>query len=102
MGKIGERLQITANYDTESTFDFQNLVKIEFNPPRLADTSEIIPNINNSNLSDASDRIIDFGQKISDTKQKIGDYQSTFNDAKRKIMDLKSKADGFSKEGLMG
>lgn len=31
--KIGERLQITANYDTESTFDFQNLVKIQFNPP---------------------------------------------------------------------
>ncbi len=101
LGKIGERLQITANYDTESTFDFQNLVKIEFNPPRLADTSEIIPNINNSNLSGASDRIIGFGQKISDTKQKIGDYQSTFNDAKRKIMDLKSKADGFSEEGLM-
>ena len=28
LGKIGDRLQITANYDTESTFDFQNLVKI--------------------------------------------------------------------------
>ena len=28
LGKIGERLQITANYDTESTFDFQNLVKL--------------------------------------------------------------------------
>ena len=25
LGKIGDRLQITANYDTESTFDFQNL-----------------------------------------------------------------------------
>ena len=43
LGKIGDRLQITANYDTESTFDFQNLVKIEFNPPQLADISEIIP-----------------------------------------------------------
>ena len=28
LGNIGERLQITANYDTESTFDFQNLVKL--------------------------------------------------------------------------
>ena len=27
LGKIGDRLQITANYDTESTFDFQNLVR---------------------------------------------------------------------------
>ncbi len=32
LGSIGERLQITANYDTESTFDFQNLVKLQFNP----------------------------------------------------------------------
>ena len=32
IGDIGERLQITANYDTESTFDFQNLVKLQFNP----------------------------------------------------------------------
>ena len=32
-GKIGERLGVSANYDTESTFDFQNLIKLEFNPP---------------------------------------------------------------------
>ena len=102
LGKIGERLQITANYDTESTFDFQNLVKIEFNPPRLADTSEIIPDLNNPNLSNAKDKVSDFGQKVSNTQQKIGDYQSTLNDAKRKIMDLKSKAGDFSKENLMG
>ncbi|MEM7381495.1 MAG: cell surface protein SprA, partial [Bacteroidota bacterium] len=32
LGKIGERLQVTANYDTEATFDFQNLVKLEYTP----------------------------------------------------------------------
>ncbi len=32
LGKIGERLQITANYDTEATFDFQNLVKLDYTP----------------------------------------------------------------------
>jgi len=32
-GKIGDRLGVSANYDTESTFDFQNLIKLEFNPP---------------------------------------------------------------------
>ncbi|MFS4455882.1 cell surface protein SprA [Maribacter sp. 2304DJ31-5] len=32
LGKIGERLQVTANYDTEATFDFQNLVKLDFTP----------------------------------------------------------------------
>src|SRR5690606_16653287 len=32
LGKVGERLQVTANYDTEATFDFQNLVKLEYTP----------------------------------------------------------------------
>ena len=32
LGKIGERVQVTANYDTQSTFDFQNLIKIEYTP----------------------------------------------------------------------
>ena len=32
LGKIGERLQITANYDTEATFDFQNLIKLDYTP----------------------------------------------------------------------
>jgi cell surface protein SprA len=30
--KLGERLQLTANYDTQSTLDFQNLIKIEYTP----------------------------------------------------------------------
>ena len=28
LGKVGTRLQVTANYDTQATFDFQQLVKI--------------------------------------------------------------------------
>ncbi len=32
IGKVGERLQINANYDTEATFDFQNIVKLEHTP----------------------------------------------------------------------
>lgn len=32
LGQIGERLRITANYDTESTFDFQNQLKLEYTP----------------------------------------------------------------------
>lgn len=31
-GNVGERLTVTANYDTEATFDFQNLVKIDYTP----------------------------------------------------------------------
>ena len=32
LGQIGERLRVTANYDTESTFDFQNQLKLEYTP----------------------------------------------------------------------
>nr|WP_240463010.1 cell surface protein SprA [Mesonia aquimarina] len=32
LGNIGKRLKITANYDTESTFDFQNQIKLEYTP----------------------------------------------------------------------
>jgi cell surface protein SprA len=32
MGKVGTRLQVNANYDTQSTFDFQNLIKLEYDP----------------------------------------------------------------------
>ena len=32
LGNIGERLKVTANYDTESTFDFQNQLKLEYTP----------------------------------------------------------------------
>ena len=32
LGKIGTRLQVTANYDTQSSFDFQNVIKLEYTP----------------------------------------------------------------------
>jgi len=32
LGQVGERLRITANYDTQSTFDFQNQIKLEYTP----------------------------------------------------------------------
>tara|TARA_R110001632_G_scaffold44744_2_gene113623 strand:- start:5892 stop:13055 length:7164 start_codon:yes stop_codon:yes gene_type:complete len=30
--QIGERLSLTANYDTQTTFDFQNQIKLEYTP----------------------------------------------------------------------
>jgi cell surface protein SprA len=32
MGKVGTRLSVNANYDTQSTFAFQNLIKLEYAP----------------------------------------------------------------------
>jgi len=53
--KVGERLTVSADYDTQSTFDFQNLIKIQFIPPSLSDVkySEdgIIQGIEAGNIS---------------------------------------------------
>ena len=38
-GTIGTRLKVNANYDTQSTFDFQRVVKLEFFPEDLVPSS---------------------------------------------------------------
>ncbi len=45
--KVGERLRVTANYDTQSTFDFQNVIKLEYAPKE----DDIIRNIEAGNIS---------------------------------------------------
>ena len=47
MGKVGTRLSVTANYDTESTFAFQNLIKLEYTPTE----DDIIQKIEVGNVS---------------------------------------------------
>ncbi len=47
VGKIGEKLKLTTNYNTEATFDFENQMKIEYNG--LED--EIIKKIEAGNVS---------------------------------------------------
>ncbi|NVK07649.1 MAG: cell surface protein SprA [Tenacibaculum sp.] len=45
--KVGKRLTVTANYDTQSTFDFQNIIKLEYTPTE----DDIIRNIEAGNIS---------------------------------------------------
>lgn len=47
LGKVGTRLQVTATYDTQSTFDFQNLIKLEYTPTE----DDIIQKIEVGNVS---------------------------------------------------
>ena len=47
LGKVGKRLQVTANYDTESIFDFQNQIKLEYTPTE----DDIIKKIEVGNVS---------------------------------------------------
>ena len=51
MANVGKRLKVSANYDTQSTFDFQNLVKIEFDPSLGYDDDGIIRKIEVGNVS---------------------------------------------------
>ncbi len=53
LGKIGTRLQIIANYDTEATFDFQDQIKLEYTPTeddiiRSIEIGNVTMPINNS------------------------------------------------------
>ena len=47
MGKVGTRLSVNANYDTQSTFAFQNLIKLEYSPSE----DDIIQKIEVGNVS---------------------------------------------------
>ncbi|MEW5674820.1 cell surface protein SprA [Flavobacterium enshiense] len=46
-GKVGTRLMVNANYDTQSTFAFQNLIKLEYTPTE----DDIIQKIEVGNVS---------------------------------------------------
>lgn len=47
LAKIGDRLEVNANYDTQSTFDFQNQIKLEYTPTE----DDIIRKIEVGNVS---------------------------------------------------
>lgn len=47
LAQVGTRLQVTANYDTQSTFDFQNQIKLEYTPTE----DEIVQKIEIGNVS---------------------------------------------------
>ena len=46
-GKVGTRVQVNANFDTQSTFDFQNLLKLDYEPTE----DDIIEKIEVGNVS---------------------------------------------------
>jgi cell surface protein SprA len=51
MGKVGKRLSVNANYDTQSTFAFQNLIKLEFDPSASGGEDSIIKKLEVGNVS---------------------------------------------------
>ena len=99
VGKVGERLQITANYDTQSTFDFQNQIKLEYTPTeddiiRKIEVGNVSMPLNSSLIQGAQDLFgvkaeLQFGkttitgvfsEQKSETRTVIAEGGATVND----------------------
>ena len=66
--KVGERLEFTANYDTQASFDFQNLVKIDFTPTE----DDILQGIEAGNVSmPIKNSLINGAQSLFGVKTKL-------------------------------
>ncbi|MBN09602.1 MAG: cell surface protein SprA [Flavobacteriaceae bacterium] len=89
LGEIGERLLLTANYDTESTFDFQNLIKIQFNPPKIEEAYRFTEQINRGNQNSLINRLGDLEEQVVGAKMQI-------DDAKQKIQELRNRGQTYS------
>jgi cell surface protein SprA len=74
--KVGERLEASFNYDTQASFDFQNLVKIKFIPPSLSDVKYnedgIIQGLEAGNISmPIKNSLINGAQSLFGVKTKL-------------------------------
>lgn len=100
LGSIGERLQITANYDTESTFDFQNLVKLQFNPPKVNDLSQYLP----KSLQDKANGLEGISSTLRDrfdnVQEKVNEIGGSLQQVKGKLQSLKDNANNL--QGSVG
>lgn len=66
--KVGERLEFTANYDTNASFDFQNLVKIDYKPTE----DDILQGIEAGNVSmPIKNALINGAQSLFGVKTKL-------------------------------
>ena len=82
VGNIGSRFRINANYDTQSTFDFQNLIKLDFFPPTVSEIAE-----------SSEGRV---GSAISSVSGAVGRIQNEVDRLKGGIDKIKSLKDGYS------
>ncbi|MCH2654838.1 MAG: cell surface protein SprA, partial [Flavobacteriales bacterium] len=82
VGNIGERFRVNANYDTQSTFDFQNLIKLDFFPPSTDDLSQSVGGR--------------AGNAVSSASGAIGRIQNEVDRLKGGVDKIKSLKDGYS------
>jgi len=75
LGQVGTRLQVVANYDTESTFDFQNQLKLTYTPTEDDIVQKIeVGNVNmplNSALIQGAQSLFGFKTELQFGKTRI-------------------------------
>ena len=103
--KVGTRLKFTANYDTQSTFDFQNSVRVEFIPPSISEVAGKKNNEKLSNIRNKTGRIknkIDgVKNKIEGVKNKIDGLTDKANNIKEKVNAYKNGGGEYSEDGII-
>ncbi len=93
MGKVGTRLSVNANYDTQSTFAFQNLIKLEYAPTE----DDIIQKIEVGNVSmPLSNSLIRGAQSLFGVKAQLQFGKTTFTGV---FSEQKSKTKSVTAQG---
>ena len=78
-GKVGTRLNVNINYDTQSTFAFQNLIKLEFDPNVSGGEDSIIKKIEIGNVSfPLSNSLVRGAQSLFGVKTQLQFGRTTF------------------------
>ena len=98
-GKIGEKLNIKSNYDSQSAFDFQNLIKLDYTP----NEDDIIQKIEIGNVSmPISGSLISGAQNLFGlkTQLKFGNttIDAVFSEQRSQSKTLSSKSGGGQSE----
>ena len=94
-GKVGTRLSVNANYDTQSTFAFQNLIKLEYAPTE----DDIIQKIEVGNVSmPSSNSLIRGAQSLFGVKAQLQFGKTTvtgvFSEQKSKTKSVTAQGGG--------
>ena len=98
-GKIGEKLNVKSNYDSQSAFDFQNLIKLDYTP----NEDDIIQKIEIGNVSmPISGSLISGAQNLFGlkTQLKFGNttIDAVFSEQRSQSKTLSSKSGGGQSE----
>ena len=97
-GTIGTRLKVNANYDTQSTFDFQRVVKLEFFPEDLVPSS--VQNTINKG-KELANKGEDLVNKGKDLLNKGNQFAENATNKFNNIQNLKDQGISGNEDGIL-